>query len=134
MPYTLEQTDQMENALRALPAMDSSKRRLTKQAVVKRLAREITALQGRGYSMEQVGESLRGVGFDITTPTLKSYLQRVKKRTGKATPKRQERSSPAATTPAREQQVPPDVAEPKADATAKRGGRDAFLVKDKDSY
>jgi transposase len=134
MPYTVEQTDQMESALRALPPMDSSKRRLTKQAVVKRLAREIAALQGRGYSMEQVSESLRGVGLEITTPTLKSYLQRVKKRTGKAAPKRQGRSAPSATTAAREQQTPPAAAEPKADATAKRGGKDAFLVKDKDSY
>ena len=134
MPYTLEQTDQMESALRALPPMDSSKRRLTKQAVVKRLAREIAALQGRGYSMEQVGESLRGVGLEITTPTLKSYLQRVKKRTGKAGTKRQGRSAPTATTQVREQQTPPAAAEPKADATAKRGGKDAFLVKDKDSY
>jgi SOS response regulatory protein OraA/RecX len=74
MPYTVEQTDQMESALRALPPMDSSKRRLTKQAVVKRLAREIAALQGRGYSMEQVSESLRGVGLEITTPTLKAML------------------------------------------------------------
>jgi hypothetical protein len=39
----------------------------------------------------------------------------------------------AAPTP--ERQVPtPAVPEPKADGTVKRGGKDAFLVKDKDSY
>ena len=76
MTYTLEQTEEMVNALRALPAMDGSKRRLNKQAVVKHMAREIAALQARGYTIEQVVESLNGVGFEITTPTLKSYLQR----------------------------------------------------------
>ena len=49
----------MVSALRALPAMDSSKRRLTKQAVVKRLAREIAALQTRGYTIEQIVECLQ---------------------------------------------------------------------------
>jgi hypothetical protein len=67
MAYTLEQSDLMASALRGLPPMDGSKRKLTKQAVVRRLAREIAALQARGYTIEQVVESLHGVGLDITT-------------------------------------------------------------------
>jgi hypothetical protein len=67
--------------------MDGSKRRLTKQAVVKRLSREIASLQARGYTIEQIVESLHGVGFDITTPTLKSCLQRKKKRKNPAAAK-----------------------------------------------
>ena len=102
MTYTLEQTDGMVSALRALPAMDSSKRRLTKQAVVKRLAREIAALQTRGYTIEQIVGCLHGIGLEITTPTLKSYLQRVKNRRGEAAPKRQSRRVSAATPPTRE--------------------------------
>ena len=101
MTYTLEQSDQMVSALRALPAMDSSKRKLTKQAVVKRLAREIAALQARGYTIEQVVESLHGVGLDITTPTLKSYLQRAKRRRGKDAADRHGRTRVAAAPPAR---------------------------------
>jgi hypothetical protein len=137
MTYTLEQTETMVNALRALPAMDGSKRRLNKQAVVKHMAREIAALQARGYTIEQVVESLNGVGFEISSPTLKSYLQRVKKRNGKAPqkPKRQARPVSVVAAPTPERQVPtPAVPEPKADGTVKRGGKDAFLVKDKDSY
>jgi hypothetical protein len=137
MTYTLEQTEEMVSALRALPAMDGSKRRLNKQAVVKHMAREIAALQARGYTIEQVIESLHGVGFEISTPTLKSYLQRVKKRNGKDAPKpkRQTRLVSVVATPTPVRQAPtPAVTDPKADGAVKRGGKDAFLVKDKDSY
>ena len=135
MTYTLEQTETMVNALRALPAMDGSKRRLNKQAVVKHMAREIAALQARGYTIEQVVESLHGVGLEITTPTLKSYLQRVKKRNGKDAPKRWRRLVSVVATPTPVRQAPtPAVTDPKADGMVKRGGKDAFLVKDKDSY
>ena len=135
MTYTLEQTETMVNALRALPAIDGSKRRLNKQAVVKHMAREIAALQARGYTIEQVVESLHGVGLEITTPTLKSYLQRVKKRNGKDAPKKQGRLVSVVATPTPVRQTPtPAVTEPKADGAVKRGGKDAFLVKDKDSY
>lgn len=125
MTYTLEQTEEMVSALRALPTMDSSKRRLNKQAVVKRLSRELAAVQARGYTMEQIAECLRGIGFEISTPTLKSYLQRIKKRNGKDAPKRRVRHASAVT---------PPTPEPKADGAATRSGKDAFLVKDKDSY
>ena len=135
MPYTLEQTEQMISALRALPPMDSSRRRLTKQEVVKEMAGEIAALQARGYTIEQVVESLHGVGLEITTPTLKSYLQRIRKRTRKDAPKRQKRPGPAVgTTPPQRQAPTPAVTEPRADAAVKRSGKEAFLVKDKESY
>jgi hypothetical protein len=135
MTHTLAQTEEMMRALRALPAMDSSKRRLTKQAVVTLLARELASLQARGYTMEQIAECLRGMGFEISTPTLKSYLQRVKQQNGKDAPKRRGRHLSRATPPTREREVaPPAATEPKADGAAKRTGKDAFLVKDKDSY
>jgi hypothetical protein len=135
MTYTVEQTDEMVSALRALPAMDGSKRRLTKQDVVKRLARELAAVQARGYTMEQIAECLRGIGFEISTPTLKSYLQRVKKRNGKDAPKRRVRHGSVVTPPTREREPSPLAATaPKTDGVATRSGKDAFLVKDKDSY
>ena len=135
MTYTLEQTEEMVSALRALPAMDGSKRRLNKQAVVKHMAREIADLQARGYTIEQVVESLNGVGFEISTPTLKSYLQRVKKRNGKDSPSRRGRLASVVATPTPVRQAPtPAVTDPKADGNVKRGGKDAFLVKDKDTY
>ena len=109
MTYTLEQTEEMVSALRALPAMDSSKRRLNKQAVVKRLSRELAALQARGYTMEQIVECLRGIGFEISTPTLKSYLQRVKKRNAKDAPKGRVRHASAVTPPTRDPEPSPSA-------------------------
>jgi hypothetical protein len=126
MAHTLEDAERMARALRALPAMDGSKRALTKQALIKHLVREIASLQQRGYSIEQVTDSLRGVGLDISTPTLKSYLHRSKRRPGKD----------RATKPARPAASPATVAvaDTKADGGATRSGKGAFLVTDKNSY
>ena len=62
MAYTLEQTEEMASALRALPPVDSSKRKLTKQAVVRRLTREITALQARGYPSSRSSKACTALG------------------------------------------------------------------------
>jgi hypothetical protein len=135
MTYTLEKAEEMARALRALPAMDAAKQRLTKQAVVKHLTAEIAALQQRGYTIEQIVESLHGIGLDITTPTLKSYLQRAKRKSvGRSS---RMRIAPPTPTPRRTRQtqpVTPSVEEPKLDGVGERSGKQAFLVKDKDSY
>ena len=73
----------MAAGLRALPAMDPSRRRTNKQGAVRYLAKEIAAVQARGYTVEEIVESLHGLGLDITTPTLKSYLQRAKNHASK---------------------------------------------------
>ncbi len=78
MGYKLEQVEAIASKLRALPAIEPPPKDLTKQEVVKMLAREIKSLQKRGYTLEQIASSLKGEGLDISTPTLKSYLQKVK--------------------------------------------------------
>src|SRR6185503_3770562 len=78
MEYTLELAERLVENLRAMPPKAPSKRRLDKQGLVKHLAEEIASLQQRGYTIEEVAESLRGHGLDITTPTLKNYLQRAR--------------------------------------------------------
>jgi hypothetical protein len=50
----------------------------SKQEAVRILSKEIAALQKRGYTLDQISETLRGEGLNIATPTLKSYLQRAK--------------------------------------------------------
>lgn len=158
MDYTLESADRLAEKLRAIPAKDPSQRRLDKQGMVRHLASEILALQQRGYSLEEVAESLRGHGLDITTPTLKNYLQRTKAAAGK--PKKARRPSGLPSTEAKAGQpthastVPPvpvsSVAEsgreppataPKAEPPTNpspepvlRTGKAAFLIKDKESY
>jgi hypothetical protein len=134
MTYTLEKTEDLIRMLRALPPLEAPKEKLTKQAVVKHLAAEIKALQKRGYTLEQIVESLRGEAFEISTATLESYLQRTKRTPARATPRKKSTASP---TPGGMQQTQaPNVpmTESKSDGGAARSGKQAFLVKDKDSY
>jgi methionine synthase II (cobalamin-independent) len=78
MKYTTEQLTTIAAKLRDMPAIEKPKQELSKQAAVAVLAREITSLRKRGYTLVQVAEALRGEGLDIATPTLKNYLQRTK--------------------------------------------------------
>lgn len=83
MEYTIEQIDQVGAGLLALPALDASKRKLDKQAAVRRIKDQIATAQQRGYTLEQIAQSMTELGIQITTPTLKSYLQRAKKAGGR---------------------------------------------------
>ena len=78
MKYTAEQLETIAAKLRQMPPAEKKKRDFSRQEAVKILAKEIAALQRRGYSLEQISESLRGEGLDVATPTLKNYLQRSK--------------------------------------------------------
>jgi intein-encoded DNA endonuclease-like protein len=78
MGYTAAQVEEIAGKLRAMPVVEQPPKDLTKQEVVKMLAKEIKSLQKKGYTLEQIATSLKGEGLDISTPTLKSYLQRVK--------------------------------------------------------
>jgi len=76
--YTMDEANSIVEALRALPAKDPSQRRLDKQAVIRHIVDEIKALQERGYALEEVASILTDKGVELTTPTLKSYLQRAR--------------------------------------------------------
>jgi hypothetical protein len=78
MGYTVKQVEEIASKLRALPVIEPPPKDLTKSDVVKMLAKEIKSLQKRGYSLEQIASSLKGEGLDISTPTLKSYMQKYK--------------------------------------------------------
>ena len=153
--YTVESANWLIAELRAIPPKDPAKRKLDKQRMVSLLAAELIALQQRGYTIEEVAESLRGRGLAITTPTLKNYLQRAKSKTEKRakngrprpagraarTPKAAKREAPNApapattqTTPAAKQAASTPEAGAAPEGTALRSGKGAFLVKDKDSY
>lgn len=79
MKYTQEKIEEIAKRLRALPPVDKKKIEHSRLETVRMLRGEISAMQKRGYSLDQIAETLRGEGLDIVTPTLKSYLQRVKK-------------------------------------------------------
>ena len=123
--------------------------------MARELAQELIALQQRGYTIEEVAGSLRERGLEITTPTLKNYLQRAKSAGAKARKPRRPTVSvgvaPAAggfptpkPRPAKAQgrrrplaPVTTKNAEPSAppgSESSVRTGKSAFLIKDQESY
>ncbi|MBD3816325.1 MAG: protein mobC [Halothiobacillus sp.] len=78
MKYTTEQLEAIAAKLREMPPVEKKKQAHSKQEAVRILSKEIMALQRRGYTLDQISETLRGEGLSIATPTLKSYLQRAK--------------------------------------------------------
>lgn len=97
MAYTRDNANKIADALRSLPAAEAARKELSKQGMVNYLAAEILGLQERGYTIVQIAESLRVVGLEITTATLKTYLRRMKRSTRKRGPKRRRRSESRAT-------------------------------------
>lgn len=69
--YTLEKANELASSLRALPAKDPAQRRLDKQAVIRHIAEEITVLQQRGYTLEEIARAITTEDVAVTTPTLK---------------------------------------------------------------
>jgi hypothetical protein len=115
--YGPEELAAMAAQLRALPPADVSKRRTNKQRAIRYLADEIAALQGRGYTMEEVTDRLKGFGLDITTPTLRSYLQRAKDggaKHSKARRRRPAKSEPVGDAPRMAAADNPGAASPEA--------------------
>ena len=76
--YKADHLETVAAKLRAMPQVEKKPKDHNKQEAIKVIAREIKAMQARGYSLDQIGETLRGEGIAVTTPTLKSYLQRTK--------------------------------------------------------
>ena len=78
MKYTNTQIELVLEKLKNMPPVKEKNQGCSKQEAVKLLKKEISSMQQRGYALDQISEVLRTEGIDITTPTLKSYLQRAK--------------------------------------------------------
>jgi hypothetical protein len=127
MPLTREVIDNCAEMLRSMPRAPAATVNVTKQEAVKELAKEIASVQERGYTLAQIADALRGVGLDLTTPTLKNYLGRV--RAGK--PRRERPRKPSSDRSTTRESTRTEAAPMKAPA---KSGKEAFLVKDLDSY
>jgi acetolactate synthase small subunit len=78
--YTTEQIEMISAKLREMPPAEKKEQKHSKYETIIMLKREIEGLQKRGYGLDQVADALRGYGIEITTPTLKNYLQRAKEK------------------------------------------------------
>lgn len=99
---TVEHVEQISAKLKELPAVENKKRPVSKQEAIKLLAKDIKAMQARGYTLEQVSEQLKQLGVSLATPTLRSYL----KRAGSGTATRKKGSEAGNTTATEDQQQP----------------------------
>jgi hypothetical protein len=72
----IETVEQIRARMKELPPVENKKRQVSKQEAVKLLAKDIKAMQSRGYTLEQVSEQLKEFGVLLATPTLRSYLKR----------------------------------------------------------
>ncbi|MEO8211629.1 MAG: protein mobC [Myxococcales bacterium] len=133
MRYTLESIERMSEKLRALPTISKPQQTVSKLDAVKKLAGDLGGLQKRGFTLEQIIDSLRGVGLEISTPTLRNYLQRAKKQSRKR-PKVKAGGGASAPPPAVSKEKPKPEGNRSEEGTTSKGGKDAFLAKDKDSY
>lgn len=146
MPLTRAQVALIAEKARRMPPAPPAETNVTKQEAVRLLAGEILGLQRKGYTLEQIVESFRADGFDLSTPTLKSYLSRAKalrnRRRGAAKqlpvpPKGPARLTRRGTPPLSMEEISrltQKETPPLTNDTPAKSGRDAFLVKDKDSY
>lgn len=78
MTITLEGIEALKASMQEAPEVEKSRREISKQDAVKELRSEIEAMQKRGYTLEDIAEFMSKGGVQITTATLKSYLQRTK--------------------------------------------------------
>lgn len=87
--------------LQQLPDIEDVRLRSAQETVTE-LIRDITALQKRGYTIEQISVALATGGFEILPEKLKSYMQRARKSAGvkqKKKPARPQASSPESPSP-----------------------------------
>lgn len=73
--------DEAADKLKSLGPIPKEQQEVSKIDAIKLLRSQIKALQKKGYSMEQVAETLTECGIPITAATLSSYLNKTKKKT-----------------------------------------------------
>ena len=75
MSYTKSQIEEFARKLKELPAVEKTTL-INKLEAVKALKPEILSMQKKGYTIEKISEALTSFGLEITTPTLKAYMQK----------------------------------------------------------
>ena len=133
MAIQLDTIEALRAKMKEAPEVSKEKRRVSKQEAIRELKRDIEVMQKRGYTLDDIAKFLTDGGMQITTPTLKSCLQRTKADKPKASKKAENFAD--AKTPVNAAQQPAQtaavakakqVAEQKAQPTDAKGG---FAVK-----
>ena len=75
MSYTKSQIEEFSRKLKELPAVEKITL-VNKLEAIKELKPEILEMQKKGYTIEKISKALTSFGLEITTPTLKAYMQK----------------------------------------------------------
>lgn len=92
---TLAQAEEIKAKLKVMPPIDKTKFEISGQEAVKLWRPEIEAMQKNGYTYDAIVGRIAELGLVISVPTLKSYLQRVKKEEGATRPRKSKGSEGA---------------------------------------
>lgn len=84
MAIQIDTIEALRAKMKEAPVVAKEKRSVSKQGAIRELKRDIEAMQKRGYTLDNIAQFLTDGGMQITTPTLKSYLQRTKADKSKA--------------------------------------------------
>ena len=76
--YSESQVKDIGEKLRAYKPLPPPEKQLNKKDAVKALMADIAVMQKNGYSLDQIADALTKEGFEVTTPTLKSYMTKAK--------------------------------------------------------
>lgn len=78
MRYTHAQIEELAVKLKSKPEKAPEQRSMNKSEAIRKLSSEILELQSKGYTLDEIAETLKGGGLEISTATLKSYMARAK--------------------------------------------------------
>ncbi|MFZ5532244.1 MAG: protein mobC [Pseudomonadota bacterium] len=94
MKYTPEFVDSVAQKLRDLPAVESVKKttEMSKQEAIRKLSKDIRAMQKRGYTMDMIADVLKSENIMVSVATLRNYLQS-SRGAAPATPRKERRST-----------------------------------------
>ena len=83
MKIKKEQIDEISERLKSLPVVEKKKQSYSKFEAVVMLSKEISQLQKKGYTQEEIASVLSDSGLPISKAMLSNYLRRAKPTTSK---------------------------------------------------
>lgn len=90
MALTLDALEALRERIKDAPPAPKETQKVNKMEAIRAIRKDIESMQKRGYSFDDIAKFLSEGGLQITTPTLKSYMQRTKPESQKTTRKPKE--------------------------------------------
>lgn len=93
MALTLEALEAIREKIKDAPPAPKEIQKVNKMEAIRTIRKDIESMHKRGYSFDDIAKFLTDGGLQITTPTLKSYMQRTKPESQKTPRKAKDNNS-----------------------------------------